>query len=206
MGAFDNDTLHLHMREMCIGQRRGEKPCVSVRTTGFDRSRPILTAGAISAAAFQRGVANGAAAHRMVPTLRACGGMADQCAGGVGRTWCQCQCFQQQLALRPRDELDHSMDRLLVGVIRSFLPDKASSCRLQWSCGVVQRDGQYIVRHVELHLPDAADGQRRVVDMGGPLYAAFAALSACGRRLTKLITCMWTKAHDAADAQCPVDV
>ena len=117
-------------------------------------------AGAISAAAFERVVTNGIAAHRMISIWRAFGGMADQCAGGVGRSWCQCQCFQQQLVLRPRDKLDHSMDRLLVGVMRSFLPDEASSCRLQWSCGVVQRDGQYIVRHVELHLPDAADGQR----------------------------------------------
>ena len=56
--------------------------------------------------------------------------------------------------------------------------------------GVLQRDGQYTVRHVELHLPDAADGQRRIVDKGGPLHAAFAALSAHGRRLTKLITCI----------------
>ena len=44
-----------------------------------------------------------------------------------------------------------------------------------------------LYRHIEVHLPDAADGQRRVVDIGRPLYAASAAL------------CMRTKAHEAAD-------
>ena len=49
-------------------------------------------------------------------------------------------------------------------------------------------DSVYAIRHVKVHLPDAADGQRRVFVIGRPLYAASAALSACGRRLTKLIT------------------
>ena len=47
-------------------------------------------------------------------------------------------------------------------------------------------DSVYAIRHVKVHLPDAADGRLFVI--GRPLYAASAALSACGRRLTKLIT------------------
>jgi hypothetical protein len=42
-------------------------------------------------------------------------------------------------------------------------------------------DSVYAIRHVKVHLPDAAV-------IGRPLYAASAALSACGRRLTQLIT------------------
>ena len=64
------------MRSPPCNARKGGAPSASL---GAVLTALIPAAAAVSAAVFVHSVGNGVAVHRMIPILRAFGGMADQC-------------------------------------------------------------------------------------------------------------------------------
>ena len=147
----------------------------------------IPAAAAVSAAVFVHSVGNGVVVHRMIPILRAFGGMADQCRA-AWRKLLQTDGLQR-IALLAAGVV--RVRTCYMSMSKGFFAAPLDLVCVHLSCGMVcfnVTDSVYAIRHVKVHLPDAADGQRRVFVIGRPLYAASAALSACGRRLTQLIT------------------
>ena len=124
----------------------------------------IPAAAAVSAAAFLHSVDNGIAVHRMIPILRAFGGMADQCRA-AWRKLLQTDGLQR-IALLAAGVV--RVRTCYMSISKGFFaaPSSRLCAFVMWN-GVLQRDGQYTVRHIELHLPDAADGQRGAFDNEG---------------------------------------